>query len=99
MPRITRSILAAAALAVSLLCAAPAFAQSPPSSIQLFMPGGGGTPNRNIRMTLVSDTGYVDIVVTDSKGKYLLRTPRGVSTFYTVTVNGDGQTFGTTGCT
>jgi tetratricopeptide (TPR) repeat protein len=96
MLRITRPILALAALAVCLFCAAPALAQSPPSSIQLFMPGGGGTPSRNIRMTLVSDTGFVDIVVTDSKGKYLLRTPRGVSSFYTVTIDSDGQTYGTT---
>jgi hypothetical protein len=50
MPRITSSVLVIAALAVGLFCAAPAFAQSPPSSIQLFMPGGGGQPNRNIRM-------------------------------------------------
>ncbi len=96
MPRITRSILAVAALAFGFFCAPPAFAQSPPSSIQLFMPGGGGTPNRNIRMTLVSDTGFVDIVVTDSKGKYLLRTSRTVTSFYTVTIEGDDQTFGTT---
>jgi tetratricopeptide (TPR) repeat protein len=47
-------------------------------------------------MTLTSDTGYVDIVVTDSKGKYLLRTPRGVSSFYTVVIESDGQTYGTT---
>jgi tetratricopeptide (TPR) repeat protein len=96
MPRITRSILVVVSLVLPLFCAAPAIAQSPPSSIQLFMPGGGGTPNRNIRMTLVSDTGFVDIVVTDSKGKYLLRTPRGVSSFYTVTIESDGQTYGTT---
>jgi len=96
MPRMTRSILAVVVLGISLFCAAPALAQSPPSSIQLFMPGGGGTPTRNIQMTLVSDTGFVDTVVTDSKGKYLLRTPRGVSQFFTLTVQGDGQTFGTT---
>src|SRR5690242_19614564 len=95
MPRITRSILAVAALAAGLFCAPPAFAQQP-SSIQLFMPNGGGTPNRNIQMTLMTDTGFVDIVVTDSKGKYLLRTPRGQSIFYTVTIEGDRQTFGTT---
>ena len=91
MPRIIRPILA-----VALFCAPPTRAQTPPSSIQLFMPGGGGTPNRTIRMTLVSDTGFVDIVFTDSKGKYLLRTPRGLTSFYTVTVDGDDQTFGTT---
>src|SRR5262245_21218307 len=96
MPRITHSILAVVALAVCLFCAAPATAQSPPSSIQLFMPNGGGTPNRNIRMTLVSDTGFVDIVVTDSKGKYLLRTSRTVTSFFTVTIESDDQTYGTT---
>jgi tetratricopeptide (TPR) repeat protein len=96
MPRITSSILAVAALGVCLFCATPAFSQLPPSSIQLFMPNGGGTPNRNIQITLVSDTGFVDTVVTDSKGKYRLHTPRGVSSFYTVTIEGDRQTFGTT---
>lgn len=96
MPRISRSILGVAALAVCLLTASHALAQSPPSSIQLFLPGGGGTPNRTIRITLVSDTGFVDIVFTDSKGKYVLRTPRGQSTFYTATIESDGQTFGTT---
>ena len=95
MPRISRSILAVAALAVGLFWSGLTFAQTP-SSIQLFMPNGGGTPNRNIRMTLTSDTGFVDIVVTDSKGKYLLRTPRGVSTFYTVTIESDRQTYATT---
>ncbi len=96
MPRVTSSIPGVAAFALCLFMAAPAAAQFPPSSIQLFMPGGGGTPSRSIRMTLVSDTGLVDIVLTDSKGKYLTRTPRGISTFYTVTIEGDDQTFGTT---
>jgi tetratricopeptide (TPR) repeat protein len=96
MPRISRSILAVVALAIGLFCAAPAIAQSPPSSIQLFMPGGGGPPSRTLQMTLVSDTGFVEVVMTDSKGKYLLRTPRSQSLFYTVTIEGDGQTFGTT---
>jgi Flp pilus assembly protein TadD len=96
MPRITSSVLVIAALAVCLFIAAPARAQSPPSSIQLFMPNGGGQPSRNIRMQLVSDTGFVDIVVTDSKGKYLLRTSRTVTTFYTVTIESDDQTYGTT---
>lgn len=96
MPRISRSILGVAALAVCLLTASHALAQSPPSSIQLFLPGGGGTPNRTLRITLVSNTGFVDIVFTDSRGKYLLRTPRGQSTFYTLTIESDGQTFGTT---
>jgi len=96
MPRITHSILAVVALAVCLFCVTPAFSQLPPSSIQLFMPNGGGTPNRNIQIMLVSDSGFVDTVTTDSKGKYRLHTPRGQSIFYTVTVESDRQTFGTT---
>ena len=96
MPRITSSILGVTALALCLFTAAPALAQSPPSSIQLFMPGGGGQPSRSIRMTLVSDQGFVDIVLTDSKGKYLMRTPRSVAAFYTVTIETDDQTYGTT---
>ena len=96
MPRITGLILAVAALAVCLFYAAPARAQSPPSSIQLFMPGGGGTPSRAIRITIVSDEGFSDIVLTDSKGKYVMRTPRTSTGFYTVTIESDQQTYGTT---
>ena len=96
MPRISRSILAFALLGVCLFSAGRAIAQSPPSSIQLFMPGSGATPSRSIRMTLVSDDGFSDIVLTDSRGKYVMRTPRGASAFYTVTIDTDRQTYGTT---
>jgi Flp pilus assembly protein TadD len=47
-------------------------------------------------MTLVSDQGFVDVVFTDSKGKYLMRTPRTVGAYYTVTIETDNQTYGTT---
>lgn len=60
------------------------------------MPGGGGPPSRTIQMTLVSDQGFVDVVFTDSKGKYLMRTPRTVGAYYTVTIETDNQTYGTT---
>jgi Flp pilus assembly protein TadD len=59
------------------------------------MPNGGGPPSRVIRITLTSDDGFVDTVFTDSKGKYLLRTPRNAA-FYTVTIETDNQTYGTT---
>src|SRR6266545_451293 len=96
MSRIASSILCFAVLATCLLIATRTVAQSPPSSIQLFMPGGGGPPSRTIQMTLVSDQGFVDVVFTDSKGKYLMRTPRTVGAYYTVTIESDNQTYGTT---
>lgn len=86
-------------LAFVIVCfvfAGLALAQSPPSSIQLFMPNGGGPPTRVLRLTLARDDGFVDTVFTDSKGKYLVATPRGRTLFYTVTIETDNQTYGTT---
>jgi hypothetical protein len=60
------------------------------------MPNGGGSPSEVIRMTLTSDEGFMDTVFTDSKGKYLMRTPRGGTAYYTVVVETDNRTYGTT---
>ena len=68
-----------------------------PSSVQVFLPNGGGPPSRSLRLTLVRDDGYVDVVFTDSNGKFKIRTPRtGTAAYYTVTVETDNQTFATT---
>jgi tetratricopeptide (TPR) repeat protein len=83
-----------------LLASQTANAQAP-SSIQLFMPNGGGPPSQVMRLTLVRDDGFIDTVFTDSKGKYSITTPKGGGTtvFYTVTVETDNQTYATTTAT
>jgi Flp pilus assembly protein TadD len=70
------------------------FAQAP-SSVQVFMPNGG-LPPTSIRMTIVRDDGYTDIVYTDSKGKYQITTPRVQSVNYRIIIEGDKLTYETT---
>ena len=60
------------------------------------MPDGRGAPSEVVRMTLTTEDGFVDTVFTDSKGKYLLRTPRNGTAYYTVTIETDNQTYGST---
>jgi Flp pilus assembly protein TadD len=84
---------------LAVLCLVPsggALAQTPPSSIQIFMPNGG-MPSRAIFMTLVrDDDGRIEDVLTDSKGIYSMRTPTAQSMNYTITIKGDDRTFDTT---
>ena len=68
---------------------------APPSSVQIFMPNGG-VPGRALMMTIVSDLGRTDLVLTNSTGIYSMRTPTAAAVNYTVTVKGDDQTFETT---
>jgi len=82
------------ALAVLFLCRAPAGAQAP-SVIQVFMPNGG-MPAQVIRFTLVREDGVTDTVFTDSKGRYQLRTAANQSFRYTITIDGDKQSYDTT---
>lgn len=72
-----------------------ALAQAPPSSVEFLMPNGG-VPSGALMMTLVADDGRTDIVFTDSKGMFSIRTPTSGSVSYTVTIKGDGKTFDTT---
>lgn len=65
-----------------------------PSSIQVFLPGGG-TPAAGVRLTLIRDDGFIDTVFTDSKGKFEMATPRS-QTNYTVTIQSDERTYDTT---
>ena len=87
------------AVVICLVASGVTLAQGPPSSIQIFMPNGGGTPSRSIRLTLARDDGFIDTVFTDSKGKYQIDTPRNGAAFYTVTIETDNQTYATTTAT
>jgi tetratricopeptide (TPR) repeat protein len=71
-------------------------AQAPPS-IQFFMPDGS-LPPREIRFTLTTDDGRVDIFYTDSKGRFLITRSQGLrpDNGYTVTVESDGRVYDTT---
>ena len=71
-------------------------AQASPS-IQFFMPDGS-LPNRELRFTLSNDAGRIETYFTDSKGKFLLTRSLGLKpdSEYRVTINGDGNSFGTT---
>ena len=91
-------------LVLAIFCLVPlesALAQTssstgaPPSSVQIFMPNGG-IPGRALMMTVVSDQGRTDLVITNSGGIYSMRTPTAGAVNYTVTVKGDNQTFDTT---
>ena len=57
-----------------LVLSGSALAQAPPSSVQIFMPNGG-MPSGALMMTMVTDEGRTDIVFTDSKGTFSIRTP------------------------
>ena len=84
-------------LALAIICLVPlggAFAQAP-SSIQVFMPNGG-IPSHVVRLDLVRDDGYQNIVFTDSNGIFLIATPRTQTVHYIVTIPSDGQTYATT---
>src|SRR5713226_5201503 len=83
-------------LALAIICIVPgsAFAQAP-SSIQVFMPNGG-IPSHTVRLDLVRDDGYQNIVFTDSNGIFLIATPRTQTVHYIVTIPSDGQTYATT---
>ncbi|MGH9854096.1 MAG: tetratricopeptide repeat protein [Blastocatellia bacterium] len=66
-----------------------------PSAIQFFLPGGG-LPGREIRFTLTRYDGLIEILFTDTKGKFLLTGNLGRDGDYTITVEGDRRTFETT---
>jgi tetratricopeptide (TPR) repeat protein len=59
----------------------------------------GERPPRELRLTLTRDDGRVEIVFTDSKGKFQLTGDLNRDREYTITIEGDGQTFDTTTAT
>src|SRR5512132_2004503 len=68
--------------------------QAPPA-IQIFMPGGT-LPPRPIRLTLTRDDGRIEVVFTDTKGKFQVTGDLIRDADYIVTVESDGATYDTT---
>ena len=68
--------------------------QAPPA-IQIFMPGGT-LPPRPIRFTLSRDDGRIEVVFTDTKGKFQVTGDLIRDADYVVTVESDGATYDTT---
>lgn len=71
-----------------------ALLQAPPA-IQIFMPGGT-LPPRPIRFTLSRDDGRIEVVFTDTKGKFQVTGDLIRDADYVVTVESDGTTYDTT---
>jgi len=86
-----RTIFAATLL---LLGASPLLAQAP-SSIQFFMPGGG-LPSRPLRFTLILPDGRIEVVFTDTKGKFPITSDLVREGDYKLAIEGDKRTFETT---
>jgi len=83
-----------ALIALFLASAGVVFAQAPPA-IQIFMPGGT-LPPRPIRFTLTRDDGRIEVVFTDTKGKFQVTGDLIRDADYIVTVESDGATYDTT---
>lgn len=82
-----------------VLIYATAFSQGgAPSSIQIFMPGGG-LPDRPIRFELSRDDGRIETVFTDNKGKFMITGDLVRDADYIVRIQGDGRTFASTTAT
>lgn len=92
--------LRAVSLAIVFSCfSSIGLAQSlPPTTIQVFMPGGA-TPPAPVRIRMVRDDGATDTVFTDQRGRYDMPTPSREILNYTVTVDGDKQNYETTTAT
>jgi hypothetical protein len=78
----------------SIILAVLILAQAPPA-IQIFMPGGT-LPPRPIRFTLTRDDGRIEVVFTDTKGKFQVTDDLIRDADYIVTVESDGTTYDTT---
>ena len=85
----------AAQVALILSLTAVSMLAQAPSSIQIFMPGGA-LPERSMRFTLTRDDGRIETLFTDTKGKFLITGDLVREAEYTITVESDGQSFGTT---
>ena len=90
----SKSYFSLAALALAVSAFATVRAQAP-SAVQVFMPNGDRPP-RELRFTLSRDDGRVDVLFTDSKGKFQLTGDLNRDREYTITFDGDGRTFETT---
>lgn len=88
----------AVSIALLLLLATAVVHAQAPSAVQIFMPDGS-RPERELRFTLTRDDGRVEIMFTDSKGKFQLTGDLNRDREYTFTIDGDGRTFDTTTAT
>jgi len=94
--KLASKIRVAAGGAVLLLTAVASQAQGgAPSSIQIFMPGGG-LPDRTMRFELTRDDGRIETLFTDIKGKFQLTGDLVRDADYVVRVEGDGRSFAST---
>jgi tetratricopeptide (TPR) repeat protein len=90
-----RILLTSCALSTSFILSSALVSAQAPSSIQIFLPNGD-RPLREMRMTLSRDDGRVEIVFTDSKGKFQLTGDLNRDREYDITIEGDNRTFETT---
>src|SRR5687768_4571178 len=82
-------------LVVSLALALGTAHGQAPSAVQVFMPNGE-RPARELRFTLTRDDGRVEILFTDSKGKFQLTGDLARDREYSITIDGDRRSFETT---
>ena len=97
-PRLFVAVLSV--LLISVFSFAQAGQGGAAPSIQFFMPNGA-IPEREIRFTLMSDAGRIEVYFTDSRGRFIMSRILGLKTDagYQIIVQGDGTTFGTTTAT
>ncbi|HST23122.1 MAG TPA: tetratricopeptide repeat protein [Blastocatellia bacterium] len=97
-PRLFVAVLSVLLISVFSFAQAGQGGASP--SIQFFMPNGA-IPEREIRFTLMSDAGRIEVYFTDSRGRFIMSRILGLKTDagYQIIVQGDGTTFDTTTAT
>lgn len=83
------------ALVLSLAFALGTAHGQAPSAVQVFMPNGE-RPARELRFTLARDDGRIEILFTDSKGKFQLTGDLARDREYSITIDGDRRSFETT---
>jgi tetratricopeptide (TPR) repeat protein len=79
-------------LLVLLLTGANVMAAQAPSSIQFFMPGGA-LPTRPLRFTLTLPDGRIEILFTDTKGKFPITSDLVREGDYTLVIESDKRTY------
>jgi hypothetical protein len=92
--RADRRHLGIATIIITLMAAMGSSVQAP-TVIQLFLPGGA-LPGREIRFTLKHDDGRVEVLFTDTKGKYQLTGDLSREGEYTIVIEGDRRVYDTT---
>jgi len=80
------------ALIVVALLAAPGASAQAPAAIQLFLPGGA-LPGREIRFTVTGSDGRVEVLFTDSKGKYQLSGDQWSEREYMIAIESDKRVY------